>query len=241
MNHVICGYGEIGQAVYEIIESEKDVTIAVIDPKVQNDVLESVDIMHICFPYELGFVADVLGYVKEFKPEHIIIYSTTPIGITKKIKGAVHSPVEGKHPDLALSIRQMERWIGFNDREEGQFFRNFFHDLGLRTRLIENTDFSEVLKLLSTSEYGINIAFADYKAEVAEKIGMDFELTKEWNREYNKLYRNLGEEKRFQKYVLDAPNGRIGGHCVTQNAELLNDDYPDELLDVIIEMRDDNA
>lgn len=230
VNNLIIGYGEIGKAVGAVIGEHDwvDLTASLSIGKY--------DIIHICFPYTSYFVEHVMGYAQDWKPKHVIIWSTVPIGTTKQIGGAVHSPVEGKHPDLALSIQTMERWVGCNEKVEGRFFANYFRDLGLRTKLVESSDFTEALKLLSTTEYGINIEFARYKKRVADKLGMDYELTKEWNREYNRLYHTLGMERRFQKFVLDAPEGPKGGHCVVPNARLLDEQFPSDLTKIVGEL-----
>lgn len=228
---LIIGYGEIGKGVRAAVTPEAhthDITQG-------NERTGPVDVMHICFPYSETFVDDVRSYVTKFEPNHIIIWSTVPIGTTKKIKFAVHSPVEGRHPDLELSLRTMTRWVGANQVHEAQFFYEYFVDKGLKVKSVPDSNYTEALKLLSTAEYGINLVFADYKKEVADKIGMDYSLTKEWNKDYNKLYHELGED-RFQKFILDAPNSVIGGHCVIPNAVLLSEDYPDDLLDFITEM-----
>lgn len=232
MNNLIIGYGEIGKAVGAVIGEHAVIDLGMLKPEPME-----VDIMHICFPYSEEFVEQVLVYIATYTPKHTVIYSTVPITTTRQLHrtdySVVHSPVEGKHPDLEMSIRLMERWIGYNDKEEGQFFANYFRDLGLKVKLVENTDCTEALKLLSTTEYGINIEFARYKKEVADAIGMDYQLTKNWNENYNRLYKDLGMEKRYQKYVLDAPDGPKGGHCITPNAKILNKQYPNVLVDIV--------
>src|SRR5438105_11893023 len=51
------------------------------------------------------------GYITIWQPEHIAIWSTLPIGTTRQVSDkAVHTPVTGKHPNLADSIRRMRRW-----------------------------------------------------------------------------------------------------------------------------------
>lgn len=226
MNNLIVGYGEIGQAVGKIVGEHE-----MVDLEPMASIFSSIDVMHICFPYSDNFVTEVKRYIEQYSPSHVIIYSTVPVGTTYDISPmAVHSPVEGVHPYLEDSIRLMERWLGCEDKVEGRFFVDFFEKLGLKTRLVGDSDHTEALKLLSTTEYGVNLVFADYKAYVAEKIGMDFELTKEWNRAYNRLYKDLGMEKWFQKFVLDPPEGKIGGHCVIQNAILLQRQFPDDLV-----------
>lgn len=231
---LIVGMGEIGRAVREVITSnDKVVTYDKTDDDFYFDV--NPDILHICFPYSEVFLEEVSWYIDGVKPWHVIIWSTVPIGTTKQIKGAVHSPVEGKHPQIATSIKNSTRWLGANDLIEGEFFANYFKMLFMKTKVIYDSDHTEALKLLSTTEYGLNIEFARYKKQVANKIGMDYQLTKEWNRDYNKLYHNLHMDW-AQKYVLDAPSGPKGGHCVTPNAQFLHDQYPDELVRIVGEL-----
>lgn len=229
MSNLIIGYGEIGQAVHAVIGES-----GVIDLVREEDVPEKVTVMHICFPYAETFEDAVHAYITRYNPQHIVIWSTVPVGTTV-IFGlkAVHSPVEGRHPDLETSIRTMERWIGASIRGEAQYFTDYFQKLGLDVKIAGSPRFTEALKLLSTTEYGLNIEFARYKAKVARELGMDYELTKEWNREYNKLYKSLGLEKRFQKFVLDEPVGPIGGHCVGPNAAILTEQFPDPLVAIV--------
>lgn len=239
---VIIGFGQIGQAVQEAVclglaeVIEKDTST--------EDILAMTDIevLHVCIPYSEDFAKEIKRYMTLLSPRHVIIYSTVAIGTCNQIDPkVVHSPVEGKHPDLASSLTSMERWIGYYQREEGFYFNNYFHTIGFKTKLVPNTKFTEALKLLSTAEYGVNLVFADYKAQVSEEIGMDYKLCKEWNVEYNHLYKALGLENRFQKFVLDSPEGAIGGHCIVPNAKILNEDYPDDLLEMIIEMGGKNG
>lgn len=226
MSEIVIGMGEVGKAVQALVSATHsyDYTGALVDFSIYPDI----EVMHICFPHSDAFVEELRRYAGELKPVHIVVWSTVPVGTCGSIDARiVHSPVEGKHPDLELSIRQAERWVGCNTLAESQYFYDYFTKLGLRPKILADTRYTEALKLLSTTEYGVNLIFADYKAKVAEAIGMPFELTKEWNRMYNQLYKDLGLEKKFQKFVLDPPKGEIGGHCVRDNAKLLNQQYPD--------------
>lgn len=237
MNEVIIGLGEIGKAVQEAICLNMARVIEVGTTTEEMLEMTDPDVLHVCFPYTDSFVDDLTRYITLLNPKHVIIYSTLPIGTCEKVGDrVVHSPVEGVHPHLADSIMFMERWLGYNNKEESYFFNKYFRDMGFRTKLVNSTRFTEALKLLSTTEYGINIEFARYKKMVADEIGMDFELTKEWNLAYNKLYKNLGMDERNKKYVLDAPNGPKGGHCVTPNARLLHEDFPSDFTRIVGEL-----
>lgn len=232
MPDLILGYGEVGKAVQEAVSPKAHIY----DPKIRSGRCSSVDVMHVCFPYSEDFVKLVQGYIVRYEPTHIAIWSTVPIGTTKKLPKAIHTPVEGKHPKLAKSIKLMTRWVGYNDKPTALFFEEYFKKANLRTKLVKHTNNTEALKLLSTTEYGLNIEYARYKKWVTDKLGMDFELTKQWNRDYNQLYRELEPIPRFQKFILDPPKGKKGGHCVTPNAQLLYEQYPSELVKIVGEI-----
>lgn len=239
MNHLVIGMGEIGKAVRSFAGQRESDTIYTYDvhdkeyPVVPRELM----VMHICFPYSSGFIKYVKAYILKYEPRHICIWSTVPIGTTRLLRHkAVHSPVEGKHPELLSSIQTMQRWISSTSAPELNFFDTYFRDLGLRTRKVKHPETTEALKLLSTTKYGVNIVFADYVKKVFEEIGADFELSKQWDKDYNELYWNL-HMPQFQKFVLDAPDGVIGGHCIRENAALLEEDYPDDVLDLILEMK----
>jgi hypothetical protein len=234
MKNLIIGLGEIGKAVQEVIDPTANIYDIKLRSSFNRKRIINVDIMHICFPYTDSFITQVWDYIAQYEPQHVVVWSTVPMGVTKKLgRRVIHTPVEGKHPDLANSIRLMTRWIGYNDLDSAKFFDKYFKKAKLKTRLVEDTRVTEGLKLLSTTEYGINLMFADYKKRVFDDIDADFELTKEWNRDYNKLYKKLGLDKQFQKFVLDAPEGVIGGHCVRENSRLLNKLFPDKWVERI--------
>ena len=222
--HLIIGLGEVGTAIKQIF---KDAQTLDLDSKA---VEPPIDVMHVCFPYKEEFVKFVKNYQQIFKPNHTIIYSTLPIGTTKQIPNAVHSPIEGRHPDLELSIRTAPRWIGTNDDGEAMFYHNLFTDKHIKTKHIVSSDYTEFLKLRSTAKYGINLVWTDYEKSVADKLDMNFDLLKEFDRDYNKLYHELGEDW-AQRYILDPPEGVIGGHCLIPNSRILNEQYPNEWLE----------
>jgi hypothetical protein len=224
MLDLVIGYGEIGKAVKTAICPDAKI----FDTARRNTRIGRVDVMHICFPYNKDFIKNVQGYIIQFQPKHIIVYSTVQIGTCKKIdRRVLHSPVEGKHPNLVDSIESAVRWIGYNDKEEIKFFEEYLLERQFYQRhIVKNTDHTEALKLLSTTEYGINIVFAGYKAQIAKKLKLPFELTKDWNEDYNILYDECLELPQYQKFILDAPEGPIGGHCIVPNAELLDSKFP---------------
>lgn len=193
-------------------------------------------VLHIAIPWSDLFVQAVREYQQRFEPQVTIIYSTVPIGTSEGL-GAVHSPVEGQHPDLADSIRRHVRWLGSSDREKRNHAYLYWRG---RTQsviqTVDSADYTEFLKLRSTARYGINIAFAEYEYRVADEIGMPGRYLEDFDYDYNRLYK---DDRKANRYVLTDPEGEIGGHCIVPNAEILYGQYPDSLLQEIIEMGGD--
>jgi UDP-glucose 6-dehydrogenase len=234
MYELIIGFGQIGKAVKQSICPDAEIfdinginTFASIDP----------DVLHICFPYSDTFVEDVKKYIESYKPKHVVIYSTVPIGTCRQISPrVVHSPIEGVHPHLAESIKNSKRWVGFNSGNEGKFFVDYFTKCGLSTHLVASTETTELVKLRSTAKYGVNLVWAQYETELCKKFGVSYEQLMAFDQDYNATYINNPD---INRYILYPPNGEIGGHCIVPNAKLLNEQFPSELLDKIIEMGPD--
>jgi len=240
MYDLVIGMGEIGMAVYDLVNKKYETECY--DIKEDNTLFHNkYRILHICIPYTPEFVETVKEYISRYNPKCVFVWSTVAIGTCGQLgKNVIHTPVEGVHPHLLMSIKRMCRWIGANDATTGYFAEDFFHSLGLITRLVPDTRYTEFLKLYSTSKYGVNIAWADYAKKVADDLGMPFHLTKDFDEDYNDLYRQLDMSK-YQRYILEAPEGKIGGHCIRPNAEILSKMYPDEMLTRILEVGENHG
>ena len=220
MRVLLIGYGEIGSAVHEVFRRVHEIVVC--DPARDFPEPEGdFDILAVAIPWSEEFVAEVKRYRRRHGKPDVVIFSTVPIGTTAQIHGAAHSPVEGKHPRLADSIRCAPRWIGGRSKA----VERMCAEAGVKVRHAEAPEHTEFLKLRSTARYGVNIEFARYEASVAAQIGMDFDRLRQFDRDYNALYRHIGLPD-MQRYVLTPPQGNIGGHCVVPNARLLDAQFP---------------
>jgi hypothetical protein len=227
MRAVLIGYGEIGKAVKKVFgDAHKIKVIANSESDLPDE--KYYDVMLVAIPYSEKFLDDVKAYLRYFEVSSIIVFSTTQIGTCSQI-GAIHSPVEGKHPDLAESIRKMPRWLGGRD----QMAVDFMKQAGLQVKVVSKPEITEALKLTSTTLYGVNIEFARYREKIAKELEMDFNHFIEFDKDYNELYKSMGMPQ-FSRYLLTPPRGVIGGHCVVPNAKILKEKFPDEFLDKII-------
>ena len=188
MNNLIIGYGEIRKAVADLLMPFYQVEVYDI-AQGQKTLPTLINVLHICFPPSETFVEDVQKYIRLTRPTHVIVWSSTPIGTCSKIgPKTIHSPVEGKHPQLAKSIHLMKRWVGSDDQDEAAWAVGYFEELGITSTVANHSSTTEALKLLSTTEYGINLVFTDYKKHVADSLDIPYDLMKQWNTDYNQLY-----------------------------------------------------
>lgn len=233
--HLVIGEGEIGTSLYEVLHKARwsagGVYVRDVAPVVIPE--PQIHVLHIAYPYSETFSQTVLDYIEQYDPNLTIIYSTTPIGTCEKIgKNVVHSPVEGRHPDLAESIRRMPRWVGCEDPIAQEYAIAIWMSIVPTVRALHSSAHTEMLKLRSTSKYGVNLVWADYEKKLADLVGVEWEAVKAFDRDYNYLYDSMGYPD-YQRYILDPPNGEIGGHCVVPNAELLDKQFPNPMLKMI--------
>lgn len=213
---IVIGLGEIGTAIRNILGcSGYDSNKQHYPQGVRYDVL------HICFPYSDRFVEYVKFYEEAMKPSLVIVHSTVPVG-TCDPNGWVHSPVRGVHPELEQGIRTFVKFFGGKD---ARIAAGLFQAVGINidVRICELAKNTEALKLWDTTIYGMNILVEKAIHAYCERHGLDFETVyTEANRTYNEGYTQLGHPE-FSKYVLKDYPGPIGGHCVRENWELLDD------------------
>lgn len=227
MRAVLIGYGEIGKAVKKVFGKAHKIDVV---PCEGSEIPEKYyDVMLVAIPYSDNFVDIIKHYLNFIEVSTIIVFSTTQIGTCSQL-GAIHSPVEGKHPNLAESILKMPRWLGGRD----QMAIDFVKQAGLEVKVVNKPEITEALKLTSTTLYGVNITFAAYRKQIADSLGMDFKNFIEFDKDYNELYKQMGMPQ-FSRYLLTPPEGVIGGHCVVPNAKILKEKFPSDFLDKIID------
>lgn len=187
------------------------------------------NVIHICIPYNEKFEAAVRVYIEQYLAPHqglVIIHSTVPVGTSAKFN-AVHSPIRGIHPNLASGIRTFEKYFGGPRAAEAA---DIFHGLGISCPITEKSENTEAMKLWDTTYYGWNIVFEKAVKAYCDKHGLDFDIVyTQANRGYNEGYAALGMDN-VQRPVLKHYPGKIGGHCVIPNAELLGGEIAEIIL-----------
>lgn len=208
----ILGYGQIGKSIYQFIPQ------AIVGTKTRKIDKHHFDVLHVCIPYQHDFVS----IVNKHKADLIIIHSTVPVGTTKKIHNAVHSPCRGKHPNLKESLEVFVKFVGSDNAQLGKKAVEHLKDIGIRyASLVRGTKTTELGKLLDTTYYGVCIEYHRYANELCKKYGVSFDdVMTNFNKSYNIGYMAMSKSQ-FVRPILYPPKGKIGGHCVLPNAKLL--------------------
>lgn len=234
MKTLIIGCGEIGTALYTVL-SEKYETkkIDAFKEGEEREYDETFDIIHVCYPFIENFIEVTKAYMDKYKPKYTVIHSTVPIGTTKSFEdvSVFHSPVRGKHPNIAPSLKVFVKYVGYNDYETGfNVITPYFVKAGIPCRPVNNTNNTEAAKLFCTTYYGHQIAFMQNLYNFCKKNELDFDIVyRDLNQTYNDGYRQLGNQE-FIRPILNYNGDGIGGHCVWENATLLKNQFSDDKL-----------
>lgn len=215
MKHITVGVGQIGTAILAIMGGDGH------DPARGMTASGEYDVMHVCYPCHdrEEFVKNVLLHKAHFKANLVIIHSTVPVGTTRMIGDAVHSPVRGVHPYLEEGIRTFSKFFGGLRAAEAS---KLFEEKGIATVCTSRPETTELMKLVDTTTYGVNILIEKEIKRLCEENGADFSVAYTMaNNEYNKGYLKLNMPQ-YQKYVLEHRTGNIGGHCIMPNVELFD-------------------
>lgn len=213
IKHCVIGLGEVGMALKEIFKADGE------DPhKKEFAEQKHYDFLHIAIPYSDYFVKIVKDYQKKYTPKYTIIHSSVPIGTSQECN-ANHSPIRGVHPNLKDGILTFKKFIGGADCFEiAKEFKHF----RIETMCVRDSKQTEALKLIDTTQYGIQILINKQIYQWCKKNGLDYNLVYTLaNETYNDGYMKLLRPEVVRPY-LKYMEGKIGGHCVVENATLLN-------------------
>lgn len=233
MKTILVGYGEVGSGVYEVLSKVHDVAIE--DPFKSHNVIADAgcDFLLIAIPYYEKFIDIVKRYQERFLPEKAtIIFSTVPIGTSRKL-GAVHSPIEGRHDNMAESFRRFPRWIGGVPEDMEEDILRFFEVAGLRVWVTRMSETTEFMKLQSLAHYGIEVQWERDCKEMADQIGFDYNILKIYNQDYNNLVEANGQSK-YRRPIMNHTEGEIGGHCVLPGMQLLQASMDNPFVDRVL-------
>jgi UDP-N-acetyl-D-mannosaminuronate dehydrogenase len=212
-NIVVVGLGEVGRPLLALLSGHYKVIGIDITPP--SEPIGKVDVLHICFPFEIkDFVGETARYIERFKPTLTIINSTVAIGTTRAVAqrtgtAVAYSPVRGKHARMLEELGKYTKFVGAMDAASGKRAAEHFESAGLKTKILSAPEAAELAKLTETTYFGLMIAWAQEVERYCDQAGQAYE-------EVASFY----EEISFFPATKYFP-GVIGGHCVMPNIEIL--------------------
>jgi len=222
---VVVGLGEVGKPLLELVaECHHAVGI---DVAPRGDSLGHVDVMHVCYPFEIkDFVGETVRYIHRLNPRVTIINSTVAVGTTRTIAdrtGAalVHSPVRGKHVRMRDELLKYTKFVGAVDPASGKYAAAHFESIGMQTRVLATPEGTELAKLTETTYFGLLIAWAQEVERHCDDFGLDYD-------DVVSFYEEVGFFPPVKYF-----SGIIGGHCVMENIEILRQAGHSEILEAI--------
>lgn len=231
---MIAGFGQIGQAIYNLYDLEK-YEIGHMDKETVCDFAPPADVLHICFGHDSteysrkSFIDTVKMYISFFNPKITIIHGTVSQGVTQSIfkeinKPIVHSPVMGVHPHLTESIKTFTKIVGGANDDSAELAIKHLTELGIKTIKYDSSNESEFAKLLDTTYYGICIRYMQDIHRECQEENLNFEqVYTQTNTIYNDGYTKMGMSNVIRPVLKHFGDG-IGGHCIWQNSKLLDMD-----------------
>lgn len=229
MNHAVIGLGEVGRAHAQLLGAKFHVWEKDICEKPDPDF--HVDAMHIALDFHgMGpakWIEVVDGYLKRLKPSVLSVLSTVSPGTTECFgPTACHSTTRGLHPNLKEGLLRVPKHIGGPMAER---LAKDFQKAGMRCVTHGKSRTTELLHILNNSHYGVNLMFADEAAKLCRDFGVDYFEYMKYTATHNEGFTAM-DHPRLVRPILTPPNGRIGGHCVTQGATLIPDDLRGDLI-----------
>lgn len=229
-NSVIVGMGEIGSAFYQILK-EAGLEVYGFDiykDKIRGAPPEKVDVLHICIPFvkAADFHSTVENLIEEYQPQEVVIHSSVAPRTTANLAlhypepaiPFVYSPWRGVHSRMKEDMKRYVKYYAFFGKEPSLFVQEM-RTAGFNIQPWNDTPTSlELAKLLEVTYYGWLIIWAQHKKIIADEYGVDDEKLWQFTDEVHKF---LGNRPR-----MFAGEG-IGGHCVMQDKDLLNDSFLD--------------
>jgi UDP-N-acetyl-D-mannosaminuronate dehydrogenase len=227
---IVVGLGETGMPLWQVLDAAYPKEILGFDPKkdgFRDMPGAKVEILNVCIPWGPEFVEHVNSLRGSFQPELTVIHSTVPVGTTSQFLDAVHSPILGRHGRMREELLTYTKWIG---GEKAEMAAAFFEKARIRCQKVEKPEETELMKLMCLAKFGASIAFAFYQKSLCDKFGIKYEHVLDWDRNHNE-----GVYPSFKRPLIEPDEtGKIRGHCVVPGARILNEQFPNPMVEEIL-------
>lgn len=229
MQHLIVGMGEIGSAWFHVL-SESDDSVYGLDidkTKCVGNPPNKIDIMHICIPFTNYNIFEyiIYDYYEAFEAKETVIHSSVSPGTTQKLSESIpqpliYSPMRGVHSRMTSDMKRYTKYYSTTKNAKTTLYLSALDRVGVKAKRWQGSTTSlELAKLLmDVVYYGWQIIFAQHVKVLADRHNVDDKQLWEFTDEIHKF---LGNRPRMFS------GEGIGGHCVMQDKDLLDDSFLD--------------
>ena len=220
---VVVGMGEVGRPLFNILRNTYLVNGVDIVPQVPP---RHCSVLHVCYPFQIpDFVGTTIAYMAIYQPKLAIIHSTVIPGTTQRVQQGspcpvAYSPVRGKHATMEQDMLRYRKFVAAGDDAALVTAEEHLQNAGFMTARFPSLEVGELAKVLETTWLGVLVAWAQEIERLAKLHGGSFEDVEAFTREVDYIPHTI------------AP-GRIGGHCVMPNIELLKNIHESPFFDAV--------
>lgn len=237
MIHAVLGSrGEVGHALVDVLTSDDNIVHEIdLDTSPGHRHMATVELLHVAIGYHPGFEAVIHRWAETAPHANVLVHSTVPIGVTGE-NGWYFSPVTGRHPHLATSLRVFTKPVAGPDIDIREDIVTILRNAGIPADDYgPDTASLEASKLFDLIIYGANIRITKEIERVCRERGLDFDTAyRDATDRYNTGYALLpstSSDRIVSRPDLDHVSGPIGGHCVGYpNLALLDDERLEALV-----------
>jgi len=227
---LVAGLGEIGEPIFQLISKVTTTLGYDKNPKLDKKSSKKffsleTNFLHICIPFSGKFIQNVLSLNKKYHPKGIVIHSTISPGTTKKLQSKMSIPViysatRGVQKRMLYDLKRYAKFYALEKNASkakwaSKTYSNLMKKCKVKTKKMSNPKTLELAKIIvDTSYFGWLINYAQISNMIAKKHGVD----------YDEMWSFADE---IHKYLGNRPKmypGLIGGHCVVENLDLINNE-----------------
>lgn len=228
MKGLVIGKGEVGTALFHILSEYYPTEIRDVEDLDPN----GFEILHLAYPDGPNFVDAAKAYIHQYQPKLTVIHSSVRVGTTDKVDGefVVHSPIRGRHPNLAEEMRVFTKFIGGRNDNAVKMAKEYFEAANWPCFGVQSPRDTELIKLLSNVYLGYEIAWRQEVERICRTLDTTPRTYEHFESTYNDGYIKLGQTQFMRPKLWPKA---IGGHCILPCMELLATQYPSKAFEFI--------
>jgi len=233
---VIVGLGRVGFPLFEIINGVYKYVYGIDVRTYAGKKLKTCDVMHICLRYSDNFESIVIQYVKEFRPKLLLIESTVPVGTSRTLyqKGpkmlVAHSPVRGRVSEgMKHCLLKFTKFVGPVTTEAGELAKRYYTSLGFKVTVMNNSETTELAKLVNTTYYGLMITFWQEVARMCDQFQAPIDELRHFA-----LNTDAEGGLPYKRFIPKPPLYIDNKSCIIPNAEILAEQFESKFVRALL-------